>query len=80
MAGFLLLRSVVFLGGVAIAVGVTWLALLVRAEMLCDAANQTFSGACRGYGVAPFLVLCLVLLALGILMTIGARAGADSQE
>ena len=75
VAGFLLLRSVLFLGGASVGIGLTWIVLLIRAQSACDAINQHSADGCRGQGVAPFLVLGLVVLILGVLMTVGARAG-----
>jgi hypothetical protein len=65
-------RTVALASGAFIGVGATWLTLLVRAQLACDAFDAAPSQGCQASGVEPFVVVSAIVLAIGVLL--GAAA------
>ena len=68
---FVAARSLALLSGASVGVGGAWLALLIRAQLACDAFDAAPNQGCEGFGAEPFLVSAVVL---GIGLIIGALA------
>jgi hypothetical protein len=65
---FVATRSVALLSGVITGVGGMWLALLVRAQLACDAFDAAPNQGCEGSGTEPWLALSVVVLGIGLVV------------
>ncbi len=61
-------RSLAMLAGAVTGVGGIWLALLVRAQLSCDAFDAAPQQGCQGFGVEPFATLSAAVLGAGVLL------------
>ncbi len=61
-------RSPVLLSGAFTGVGGIWIALLIRAQLACDAFDRAPQQGCQGYSVEPFAMLGLAVLFTGVLL------------
>lgn len=62
-------RSLALLSGAITGVGGIWLALLLRAQLACDAFDAAPQQGCQGHGVEPFAILSLAVLLGGLLLS-----------
>jgi hypothetical protein len=62
----LLLRSLAFLSGALTAVGVTWIVLLLRAQLACEAFDRLPNAGCEPPDLRPFVAVALGVLGIGI--------------
>jgi hypothetical protein len=65
---YLAVRSLMLLSGALIGVGGIWLAMLIRAQLACDAFDARPNQGCEAHGVDPWLVLSGAVLAIGLLL------------
>jgi hypothetical protein len=65
---YLAARSLALLSGALTGIGGVWLALLIRAQLACDAFDVRPSQGCESHGVEPWLVLSVIVLGLGLLL------------
>jgi hypothetical protein len=80
---FVAARSLAYLSGAFVGLGGSWLALTVRAQLLCDAFNAAPNQGCTGYGVGQFIALSAGIVVVGVLLGLGAwrrRAGQASNQ
>jgi hypothetical protein len=63
---FVAARSLALLSGAFVGVGGTWLVLLIRGELACEAFDAAPNQGCQSGGVAPFLVASAIVLILGL--------------
>jgi hypothetical protein len=69
---FVAARSLALLSGMFIGVGAAWFALLLRAQLACDAFDAAPNQGCQGFGVIEFLWVSALVLRVGL--AIGALA------
>ena len=75
---FLAARSLALLSGAVTGVGGVWLALLIRAQLACEAFDAAPDKGCESSGVEPFAILSVIVLAVGLVLSARAwrrRAG-----
>lgn len=66
-------------GGLFLGIGTTWLALLLRSHVECQAFNSAPGQACGEPDIGPFLAVGAVLLAVGMVATAATLVGARRQ-
>ena len=66
--GFMAARCLAFVSGVITGVGGTWLALLGRAQLACDAFDAAPNQSCKGSGTEPWLALSVLVLGFGLVL------------
>lgn len=67
-------------GGLFLGLGATWLALLIRSHLKCQAFNSTPGQACAEPDFGPLLAVGAALLAIGILGTVAAAFRARRRD
>jgi hypothetical protein len=65
---FVLTRSLAFLSGAFIGVGGLWAALMIRAQLACNAFDAAPNQGCQGFGVGQFVIVSAVILGIGLLV------------
>lgn len=65
---FMAARSLAFLSGAVTGIGGIWLALLIRAQLACDAFDAAPNQGCQSSGIEPFAVLSVTVLGIGLLL------------
>lgn len=66
--GFLVSRSVALISGALVAVGVTWIALAIRASIACEEFDRLPNAGCTAPDLTPFLLTAAGMGALGVLL------------
>ena len=59
-------------GGLFLGLGATWLTLLIRSHLDCQAFNSTPGQGCVEPDIGPLLGVGAVMLAIGVLATVAA--------
>lgn len=65
---FVAARSLAFLSGAVTGIGGIWLALLIRAQLACDAFDAAPNQGCQSSGVEPWAILSVLVLAIGVML------------
>jgi len=65
---FLAARSLAFLSGAVTGIGGIWAALLIRAQLACDALDAAPNQSCQSSGVEPWAILSLTVFGTGLLL------------
>ena len=66
--GFMATRSLAFLSGAVTGIGGMWLALLIRAQLACDAFDAGPNQGCQSSGVEPWVILSVFVLGIGLVL------------
>jgi hypothetical protein len=62
---FVAARSLAFVSGMFVGLGGLWCALVVRAQLACDAFDAAPRQDCQGYGVGQFLAVSIIVIGIG---------------
>lgn len=68
VVAFVVARSLALLSGAFIGIGGIWAALLIRAQLACDAFDRGVNQGCQAFGVGQFLVVSAVVAGVGLLL------------
>jgi len=66
--GLLAVRNLAFLSAAFIGVGGTWVVLVVRAQLACEAFDADPNQGCQGFGVGEFLVVSAAVMVVGLVL------------
>jgi LPXTG-motif cell wall-anchored protein len=66
--GFAISRSVALVSGAFVALGVTWLALAIRASIACEEFDRLPNAGCVAPDLTPFVLTAGGIAALGALL------------
>ena len=65
---FVAARRLAFLAGAVTGIGGIWLAILVRAQLACEAFDAAPNQSCVSSGTEPWVLLSVVVVAIGLVL------------